>query len=69
MSDGTILKVDVAYPTDLATGARAPGPFPILLNQTPYLSIKPTAGDYFVQRGYIFVTAYVGGTTAVWREF
>jgi uncharacterized protein len=69
MSDGTILKVDVAYPTDLATGARALGPFPVLLTQTPYLSAKPTAGDYFVQRGYIFVTAYVRGTTTSGGNF
>jgi uncharacterized protein len=69
MSDGTILKVDVAYPTDLATGARAKGPFPVLLTQTPYLSTKPAAGDYFVQRGYIFVTAYVRGTTTSGGNF
>ena len=33
MSDGAVLMVDVSYPTDLATGARAPGPFPVLLTQ------------------------------------
>jgi len=68
MSDGNVLKVDVAYPTD-STGARAPGPFPVLLTQTPYLGTPNTAGDYFVQRGYIFVTAYVRGTTTSGGQF
>jgi X-Pro dipeptidyl-peptidase (S15 family) len=62
MSDGVELKADISYPTDLATGNRAAGPFPVLLTQTPYVSKKPTDGDYFVQRGYIYVTAYVRGT-------
>lgn len=62
MSDGAVLSVDVSYPTDLETGARAPGPFPVLLTQTPYLGTPSTAGDYFVQRGYLFVTASVRGT-------
>src|SRR4051794_19255458 len=50
MSDGTVLMVDVSYPTDLHTGARAKGPFPVILTQTPYLGNPSTAGDYFVQR-------------------
>lgn len=62
MSDGTVLMVDVSYPTDPATGARAPGPFPVLLTQTPYLFIPSTDGDYFVKRGYLYVTASVRGT-------
>jgi predicted acyl esterase len=69
MSDGVALKVDVSYPTDLRTGARASGPFPVLLTQTPYLGTSPTAGDYFVQRGYIFVTAYVRGTNGSGGNF
>ncbi|MDR6858640.1 CocE/NonD family hydrolase [Variovorax guangxiensis] len=62
MSDGAVLMVDVSYPTDPQTGARAPGPFPVLMTQTPYLGNPSTAGDYFVQRGYLFVTASVRGT-------
>lgn len=69
MSDGAVLKVDVSYPTDLRTGARAKGPFPVILTQTPYLSTPSTAGDYFVQRGYIFVTASVRGTRNSGGEF
>ena len=36
MSDGTVLRVNVIYPTDPKTGKAAPGPFPVLLTQTPY---------------------------------
>ncbi|MEC5407115.1 CocE/NonD family hydrolase [Paraburkholderia sp. MPAMCS5] len=69
MSDGTVLMVDVSYPTDLHTGARAKGPFPVILTQTPYLGNPSTAGDYFVQRGYIYVTASVRGTRNSGGEF
>ncbi|MGY2120062.1 CocE/NonD family hydrolase [Nocardia gipuzkoensis] len=69
MSDGVILKVDVSYPTDPVTGQRARGPFPVLLTQTPYLNTQSTAGDYFVQRGYLFITAYVRGTTTSGGNF
>jgi predicted acyl esterase len=61
MSDGTILKADISYPTDRATGTRATGPFPVVLTVTPY-GARPSQGDLFVQRGYIFVIAYVRGT-------
>ena len=36
MSDGTVLRVNVIYPTDPKTGQIASGPFPVLLTQTPY---------------------------------
>jgi putative CocE/NonD family hydrolase len=36
MADGTVLRVDVIYPTDPATGRPATGPFPVVLTQTPY---------------------------------
>jgi putative CocE/NonD family hydrolase len=36
MKDGTVLRVNVVYPTDARTGKRAAGPFPVLLTQTPY---------------------------------
>src|SRR6266550_256056 len=36
MTDGTVLRVNVIYPTDPKTGAAAKGPFPVLLTQTPY---------------------------------
>jgi len=67
MDDGVALIVQVIYPTDLATGTRAPGVFPVLLSQDPY-GIGPVpfpstnAGKYFVQRGYIYLAAAVRGT-------
>lgn len=36
MDDGTILTADVYRPTDPQSGQPAPGPFPVLLVQTPY---------------------------------
>lgn len=35
MADGTVLRADVRYPTE-ASGAAAPGPFPIVMTQTAY---------------------------------
>jgi putative CocE/NonD family hydrolase len=70
MADGTVLRADIATPADQATGRPAPGPFPVLLTQTPYG--KDTAGaanssaigidTYFVKRGYIDVAVDVRGT-------
>jgi hypothetical protein len=65
MDDGVVISTEVVYPTDPATGARAAGTFPVLLTQNPYGSARsdPTApGDYFVQRGYIYVASAVRGT-------
>lgn len=69
MSDGTVLRVDVYYPTT-ASGAAAKGPFPVLLTQVPYGKDSPAdavegnsfAIPYLVQRGYIEVVADVRGT-------
>jgi uncharacterized protein len=64
MADGTVLRANVYYPT--SDGAPAAGPFPVLLQQTPYgkdTSILGTGGaNYFVNRGYIVVIADVRGT-------
>ncbi|MEA5366740.1 CocE/NonD family hydrolase [Amycolatopsis sp., V23-08] len=65
MDDGVVLSARVVYPVDPVTGARAPGPFPVLLSQTPYGMAGPdprAGGAYFVERGYIYVTASVRGT-------
>lgn len=70
MSDGTVLRADVYYPTDPRTGAEADGPFPVLLQQTPYGkeaiasggSVSNTNIPYLVDRGYIVVIADVRGT-------
>jgi uncharacterized protein len=64
MDDGVMISTEVVYPTNPATGARAPGTFPVLLTQNPYGNTPdPTAaGDFFVQRGYIYVASDVRGT-------
>jgi putative CocE/NonD family hydrolase len=78
MADGTVLRADVYFPTDRATSAPAPGPFPVLLVQTPYgkslsggrQAAERTGGlstgfsSYLVPRGYIDVVADVRGTGA-----
>ena len=71
MDDGVQLAVDVYYPADWTTGQRvANATFPVLLTQTPYSGSLGAAsafggagpGDYFVTRGYIYVSADVRGT-------
>ncbi|WP_329544107.1 CocE/NonD family hydrolase [Streptomyces sp. NBC_01356] len=65
MDDGVKIAVDIVYPTDPSTGARASGNFPVLLSQNPY-GTQPSDpadnGTYFVQRGYVFVVSAVRGT-------
>jgi len=80
MSDGTVLRADVYYPTD-ANGQAASGPFPVVLTQSPYGkgelgSVGSTGiGDqtgpatYLVKRGYIDVVADVRGTGDSQGEF
>jgi predicted acyl esterase len=66
MDDGVVLSTEVIYPTDPSTGARASGKFPVLLTQNPYgnPASAATAGDYYVERGYIYVVSAVRGTGA-----
>jgi uncharacterized protein len=70
MSDGTILRADVYFPTIGTTSTPAPGPFPVLLQQTPYGkafiadagALAGTSSSYLVDRGYIVVLSDVRGT-------
>ena len=70
MSDGTVLRADVYFPVEPGTNTPATGPFPVLLQQTPYgkafiadaSAIANTDIDYLVDRGYIVVIADVRGT-------
>ena len=77
MADGTVLRADIYFPTN-ADGTAAPGPFPVVLTQTPYGALMsaapgltdPDAGltllgggnKYLVERGYINVIVDVRGT-------
>jgi uncharacterized protein len=69
MADGTVLRVDVYYPTD-KDGKEATGPFPVVMTQSPYgkdsgLGAAGQSGTgafpYLVQRGYLDVVADVRG--------
>jgi predicted acyl esterase len=70
MSDGTVLRADLYFPTTAGTSTPANGLFPVLLQQTPYgkafvvdaSAIANTNVDYLVDRGYIVVIADVRGT-------
>ena len=66
MDDGVVLSTQVSYPTIPGTGAQAPGKFPVLLTQNPYGTAQSpvAAGDYYVQRGYIYIAASIRGTGA-----
>ncbi len=76
MSDGVTLVAAVTYPTNLANGARAAGKFPVLLAQNPYSQAtlegrtcdsltggrNQSGNDWYVARGYIFVSVCTRGT-------
>jgi putative CocE/NonD family hydrolase len=70
MADGTVLRADVYFPVTPGTSTPAPGPFPVLLQQTPYgkefivyaSALANTNVEYLVDRGYIVVVADVRGT-------
>ncbi len=71
MRDGTVLRADVYFPLKAGTQRPAPGPFPVVMTQTPYGkdSGLGAAGNhltgafpYMVRRGYIDVVADVRGT-------
>ena len=62
MSDGVVLRADIHRPAK-ADGTAAAGRFPVILTQNPYnKNVAGGGGDYFVQRGYVFVQTDVRGT-------
>jgi len=64
MPDGVQLRATVAYPTDLASGQRAAGKFPVLIEFTPYVRFAGEVGPigYFAEHGYIVVVIRPRGT-------
>jgi len=62
--DGIALETSIAYPTDKATGQRAPGRFPVLIEHTPYVQlggpIRPLT--FFSEHGYIYAVVRPRGT-------
>ncbi len=74
LADGTRLAATVAYPVDTASGARATGPFPVIVEFTPYLRLGQPVGviPYFVERGYIHAVVRprgTGGSTGQMQQF
>lgn len=61
MDDGVVLNAAVAYPADPATGRRAPGRFPVVIEHTPYVG-QDEVNTYFAQYGYISVRVHDRGT-------
>lgn len=63
MDDGVELEASIAWPTDPATGERAPGPFPVVVEHMPYvhLAAPVTVNSFFAQHGYISVLVRVRG--------
>lgn len=65
MRDGVILTADVYRPD-------GPGPFPVILTQTPYNKNVNGVNEYFVKRGYVQVVVDVRGTGSsqgTWESF
>ncbi len=58
MRDGTKLATDIYLPAQ--NGALLPGPFPVVLERTPYLKTRNQTntpdGAFWASRGYVFVT-------------
>ena len=74
LADGTRLAATVAYPVDTGSGARAAGPFPVIVEFTPYLRLGQSVGviPYFVERGYIYAVVRprgTGGSTGQMQQF
>jgi predicted acyl esterase len=68
MDDGVTLDATVAFPTDLVTGERARGRFPVVVEDSPYVeavgfSTGPV-NTYFAEHGYISVRVNTRGTGA-----
>jgi uncharacterized protein len=55
MDDGVVLRASIAFPTDLKTGRRAAGRFPVVVEHMPYVqfAVPVTANTYFAEHGYI----------------
>ena len=71
MRDGVVLRADIHVPTIPATGLPAPGPFPVILSETPYGKqlgeLSPETAELtgyepaLIKRGYVQVIVDVRG--------
>jgi putative CocE/NonD family hydrolase len=65
MRDGVSLSIDIYRPAE--NGVPLPGPFPVLLERTPYgkrRAVLSQAGEYFARAGYVVVMQDVRGRFA-----
>lgn len=74
LKDGTRLAGQLARPADKATGARAEGNFPVIVEFTPYLGLaQPVVpNDYLTAHGYIYAVVRprgTGGSTGEVQQF
>lgn len=71
MDDGVVLRAQIGYPTDPATGQSAKGRFPVVIEHTPYVMFaRPVAPiAFFAQHGYIYVVIRARGTGTSGGEF
>ena len=63
MDDGVVLNASIAYPTDLASGRRATGPFPVVVEHMPYVqfAVPVKVNPFFAGYGYISVQVRARG--------
>jgi predicted acyl esterase len=63
MDDGVILRASISYPTDLLTGQRAAGTFPVVIEHTPYVRLGQPVNPitYLTEHGYIYVVVRTRG--------
>ena len=74
MSDGIVLHAQVSYPSDPATGARASGDFPVIIELTPYPRLRAPLSPiaFLTERGYIYAVVRPrgsGGSTGRLQQF
>ncbi len=62
MDDGVSLAASVAYPTDLGTGERVNGRFPVIGLITAYTDALNPLPEYFVEHGYVVAKINERGT-------
>lgn len=64
MDDGVALAAFVAYPTDLKTGKRAEGKFPVIVEHMPYEQFASKIGPntFYTEYGYIVALVRARGT-------
>lgn len=63
MDDGVVLNANIAYPTDLKTGKRSSGRFPVVIEHIPYVQFAApvNVNTYFAEHGYISVLVRARG--------